>query len=104
VTRALNGLSTSFNELVGGRDMSLGVVLLAILLSVGLTVAALVFAAHRGQVATDTIAVLSDWARSFAMVLGGMVGAFQASFWIMTLMLSLAEHFPPRNNPRGAVA
>jgi hypothetical protein len=75
------------SDLVGS-----GQVALAILVSVAVTVAAIVLASHQSRTATDTVSILSDWARSFGMALGGMVGGFQASFWIVALTLSLAEH------------
>jgi hypothetical protein len=69
-----------------------GQIALAILVSAAVAVAAIVLASHRSRGATDLTSTISDWGRSAGMVLGGMVGGFQASFWIMTLMLSSAEH------------
>ena len=75
------------SDLVGS-----GLLAVAILASVGIAVATIVLAAHRRQAATDPASILYDWGRSFAMALGAMLGGFAASFYILTLLLSMAEH------------
>ena len=68
---------------------------LAILLLVAVATAAIVLAAHRSQVPTSTISkrqLLSDWAWSLTMVLGGLFLSLLPSFSIAFLLVSLAEH------------
>lgn len=67
----------------------------AILLVVAAAIAAIVLAAHKGKAAAGTISkieMLSDWTWSFGMVVGLMAVGFLASFFLTSLLISLAEH------------
>jgi hypothetical protein len=86
VTFVLAGIT----DAIGSR-----VTAVAILMSLTVAVAAIVLAANRQRAVPGTISysgVVSDWARSLVIVLGAVLTTWFASFYIVALLISLAEH------------